>query len=72
MRRRQVAALDSFHFVLTALLDDFAACPQGPRLAEEAEHTFDIIYALLDVPPSSTPSDIPGTRFLDQTLLADY
>ena len=68
----KVAVLDSFHFVLTALLDDLAACPQGARLAEEAERTFDIIFALLDVPPSSTASDIPGTPFLDQTLLADY
>ena len=68
----KVAVLDSFHFVLTALLDDLAACPQGVRLVEEAERTFDIIFALLDVPPSSTASDIPGTPFLDQTLLADY
>jgi activating signal cointegrator complex subunit 2 len=68
----KVAILDSFHFVLTALFDDLAACPQGPRLAEEAERTFDIIFALLEVPPSSTAFDIPGTPFLDQTLLADY
>ncbi|KIM46903.1 hypothetical protein M413DRAFT_63865 [Hebeloma cylindrosporum] len=66
----KVAILDSFHFVLTALLDDLAACPRGPRLAEEAERTFDIIFALLDVP--SSHSDIPGTPFLNQTLLADY
>ncbi|KIM46909.1 hypothetical protein M413DRAFT_64091, partial [Hebeloma cylindrosporum] len=66
----KVAILDSFHFVLTALLDDLAACPRGPRLAEEAERTFDIIFALLEVP--SSPSDIPGTPFLNQTLLADY
>ena len=67
----KVAVLDSFHLVLTALLDDLAACPQGPRLAEEAERTFDIIFALLEV-PSSSSSDIPGTPFLNQTLLADY
>jgi activating signal cointegrator complex subunit 2 len=54
----KVAILHSFRFVLTALLDDLAACPQGPRLAEEAERTFDIIFALLEVPPSSTASDI--------------
>jgi len=67
----KVAILDSFHLVLTSLLDDLAACQQGPRLAEEAERTFDIIFALLEVPPSS-PSDIPGTPFLNQTLLTDY
>jgi activating signal cointegrator complex subunit 2 len=65
----KVTILDSFHFVLTALLDDLAASPQGPQLAEEAERTFDIIFALLEVPPSSSPSDIP---FLNQPLLADY
>jgi len=68
----KVAILDSFHLVLTALLDDLAACPQGPQLAEEAERTFDIIFALLEVPTSSSTSSIPGTPFLNQTLLADY
>jgi len=68
----KVTILDSFHLVLTALLDDLAACPQGPRLAEEAERTFDIIFALLEVPTSSSTSSIPGTPFLNQTLLADY
>jgi hypothetical protein len=55
----KVAVLDSFHFVLTALFDDLAAYPQGPRLAEATECIFDIIFALLEVPPSSTASDIP-------------
>jgi activating signal cointegrator complex subunit 2 len=68
----KVVVLDSFHLVLTALFDDLAGCPQGPQLAEEAERTFDIIFALLEVPPSSFPSDIPGTPFLNQTLLVDY
>ena len=70
----KVAVLDSFHLVLTSMLDDLAASQQGPRLAVEAERTFDIIFALLEVPPpsSSSPSDIPGTPFLNQTLLADY
>ena len=62
----KVAVLDSFHFVLIALLDDLAACVQGARLVEEAEHTFDISFALLKVPPSSTaylacglPTELP-------------
>ncbi|KAF8884883.1 hypothetical protein CPB84DRAFT_1964864, partial [Gymnopilus junonius] len=69
----KVALLDSFHVILTTLLDDLASCPPGPRLAVEAERTFDIVFALLEVPSSSTTSsDIPATPFLNQTLLADY
>ncbi|KAH9478377.1 CUE domain-containing protein 3 [Psilocybe cubensis] len=69
----KVALLDSFHVILTTLLDDLASCAPGPRLAFEAERTFDLIFALLDAPSSSssTASDTP-TPFLDQSLLADY
>ncbi|PPR06822.1 hypothetical protein CVT26_003848 [Gymnopilus dilepis] len=70
----KVALLDTFHIILSTLLDDLASCPPGPRLAAEAERTFDIVFALLEAPSSSSPAspDAPPTPFLNQTLLADY
>ncbi|KAF9471907.1 hypothetical protein BDN70DRAFT_998435 [Pholiota conissans] len=66
----KVALLDAFHIALSVLIDDLAACPQGPRLAAEAERTFDIIFALLEAPSSSSTTEL--IPFLNQSLLADY
>jgi activating signal cointegrator complex subunit 2 len=71
----KVALLDAFHIIITTLLDDLASCPAGPRLAFEAERTFEMIFALLQIPSSSTTiitTDIPPTPFLNRPLLADY
>ena len=72
----KVALLDAFHIIITTLLEDLASCPSGPRLAVEAERTFDIVFALLQVPSSSSTTiiniDIPPTPFLNRPLLADY
>jgi len=75
----KVALLDAFHITVTALLEDLASCPSGPRLAIEAERTFDIVFTLLQIPSSSSTTttgtnntDIPPTPFLNRPLLADY
>jgi activating signal cointegrator complex subunit 2 len=72
----KVALLDAFHIIITTLLDDFASCPAGPRLASEVERTFDIIFALLQIPSSSSTTtinaDVPPIPFLNRPLLADY
>jgi activating signal cointegrator complex subunit 2 len=69
----KVALLDAFHIIITTLLEDLASCPSGPRLAFEAERTFDLIFALLQIPSSySTNTDIPSTPFFNRPLLADY
>ncbi|KAF9559155.1 hypothetical protein CPC08DRAFT_709051 [Agrocybe pediades] len=68
----KVAFLDSFHILLTTILDDLASCPPGPRLAAESERTFDIIFAILEAPSSSSSPSTPPTPFLNQSLLADY
>ena len=68
----KVTLLDAFHIIITTLLKDLASCPSGPRLALEAERTFDIVFSLLQMPPSSSTRDIPPTPFLNRPLLADY
>ena len=72
----KVALLDAFHIIITSLLENLASCPAGPRLAFEAERTFDMIFALLQIPSSSSTTtintDIPPTPFLNRPLLADY
>ena len=74
----KVTLLDTFHIIVTTLLEDLASCPSGSRLAVEAERTFDIIFALLQVPSSSSTTmssnntEVPPTPFLNRPLLADY
>jgi activating signal cointegrator complex subunit 2 len=59
----KIALIDSFHIILSALLEDH-------RDDLEKERIFDTLFALLDlrVAPPSTPS----TPFLDFPLIADY
>lgn len=74
----KVALLDAFHIIITTLLEDLASCPSGPRLAFETDRTFDIVFALLQTPSSSSTriasnnADIPPTPFLNRPLLVDY
>jgi activating signal cointegrator complex subunit 2 len=69
----KVALIDSFHIILSTLLDDLASTPTGTILAAEAERAFDIVFTLLDVSTSSSSStDTAPIPFLNQSLLADY
>ncbi|KAK7049812.1 hypothetical protein VNI00_005242 [Paramarasmius palmivorus] len=69
----KVDLLDSFHICLSTLLTDLASA-SGQRLVVEADRTFDILFALLEVPTASTSTSPLSTRtpFLNQSLLADY
>ena len=69
----KVALIDSFHIILSTLLDDLASIPTGTALVAEAERAFDIVFTLLDVSTSSSSStDTRPIPFLNQSLLADY
>ncbi|SJK98593.1 uncharacterized protein ARMOST_01861 [Armillaria ostoyae] len=64
----KVDIIDSFHIILSSMLHDLSSA-SGRALAAESERTFDTIFALLDVGPSSSD---PRTPFLNRPLLADY
>lgn len=71
----KVDLIDSFHIVITVMLQDLSAA-SGAALAAESEQAFSIIFALLNLPPSSvvqaggTPSN--AAPFLNRSLMADY
>ncbi|KAI0066832.1 hypothetical protein BV25DRAFT_1987939 [Artomyces pyxidatus] len=69
----KVALLDIFHLLLKVLLDGLTRST-GPALAADSEKTFDIIFALHELPDSSSSSSSSSasTPFLNRTLLADY
>jgi activating signal cointegrator complex subunit 2 len=71
----KVSLMDSFHLILNTLLLDVSSA-SGRALAAEAERTFDIVFALLELPSSSSPSEINANvtpiPFLDRPLLTDY
>ena len=71
----KVALIDAFHLILNTLLHDISSASDR-ALAVEAERTFDIIFALLELPSSPSPSDtnpnVTPTPFLDRPLLTDY
>ncbi|KAG1753611.1 uncharacterized protein EDB91DRAFT_1234067 [Suillus paluster] len=69
----KVDLIDSFHIIITVLLQDLSVA-SGAALAAESERTFSIIFALLDLPPAriqagGTPASTP---FLSRSLMADY
>lgn len=66
----KVSLMDTFHIIITGLLDDLCSA-QGVYLAAESERTFDLIFALLELPSSSSSSS-SATPFLNRSLLADY
>lgn len=71
----KVALLDSFHIILGALLDDLTSTHGGPALDAKAESTFDLIFALIDIPQAPAPSNgakVPPIPFLNMSLLGDY
>ncbi|KAF9813567.1 hypothetical protein IEO21_05499 [Rhodonia placenta] len=71
----KVALLDSFHILIGTLLADVAAVPvAGPELAAQCESAFEIVFALLELPPSAPASSANAAPlpFLNCPLLADY
>ena len=72
----KVDLMDSFHLLLGGMVRDLAGA-EGLG-GEAAERTFGIIFAMLELPSSSSSSDSdpPGhstpTPFLNRPLLADY
>lgn len=70
----KVDLIDSFHIVITVMLQDLTVA-SGAVLAAESEQTFSIVFALLDLPPppvaqaGGTPTAAP---FLNRSLIADY
>ncbi|KAI0792313.1 hypothetical protein C8Q75DRAFT_592535 [Abortiporus biennis] len=72
----KVALIDSFHVAFQIILDDLAKIQTpGPMLASQCEYAFEVVFALLDLPPSgSSQQTQPSTPtpFLNQSLLADY
>jgi activating signal cointegrator complex subunit 2 len=72
----KVSLIDAFHLILNTLLHDVSSA-SGRALAAEADRTFDVVFALLELPSSPSPSDTnpnvcPPTPFLDRPLLTDY
>lgn len=71
----KVDLIDSFHIVITVMIQDLSAA-SGAALAAESERTFNIVFALLNLPPppavqaGSTPST--AAPFLNRSLIADY
>lgn len=72
----KVDLIDSFHIIITVMLQDLLAA-SGAGLAAESERTFSVIFALLDLPPPPAVQ-ASGTHtstvapFLNRSLIADY
>jgi activating signal cointegrator complex subunit 2 len=69
----KVSLMDAFHLILNTLLQDVSSA-SGRALAAEAERTFNIVFALLELPSSSSTANVnvTPTPFLDRPLLTDY
>ncbi|KAI0318520.1 hypothetical protein OF83DRAFT_939679 [Amylostereum chailletii] len=68
----KVALLDTFHVLFKSLINELAHAT-GPALAAETERTFDIIFALHELPAApAASSSTPSTAFLNRPMLADY
>jgi len=68
----KVALVDAFHLIVCTLLNDLSSSA-GASLSAESERTFDIIFALLELPSSTTNNDnLPSTPYLNRSLLTDY
>jgi activating signal cointegrator complex subunit 2 len=75
----KVDLIDSLHVILRTLLKDVEDVPTtGSALAARCEVAFEIVFALLEVPPArtsagaaSSSADVP-TPFLNRTILEDY
>ncbi|KAM6501204.1 hypothetical protein JOM56_004218 [Amanita muscaria] len=67
----KVALVDAFHTILTCMLDDLASS-SGRRLSLALEKALDVVFALLEIRPSSSSQRVPLTPFLNMSLVADY
>ncbi|KAG5724928.1 CUE domain-containing protein 3 [Termitomyces sp. T112] len=68
----KVDLVDAFHIIITSLLNDISTA-SGRALAAHSERAFGIIFALLELPSSSsTASSTSLTPFFNRSLLADY
>lgn len=68
----KVDTVDAFHLVVTTMVRDVSSA-SGTELALEADRTFGIVFALLDITPQSVavgPAD--AVPFLNRSLVADY
>jgi activating signal cointegrator complex subunit 2 len=74
----KVGLMDSFHLLLGGLVGGLVGEEVGvgsEGLGREVERSFDIIFAILDLPSTTTPtptSSTTPTPFLNRPLLADY
>ena len=66
----KVDLVDSFGLLVRGMVGTLVGAGAGEELGTQAERMFDVIFAMLDLPPSN-PSQ-PTTPFLDRPLLADY
>ncbi|KAF8635677.1 hypothetical protein AX15_000303 [Amanita polypyramis BW_CC] len=67
----KVALIDAFHTIIVCILDDLASST-GHQLGVLCERAFGVIFALLELRPTSSLQQIPSTPFLNHSLLADY
>lgn len=76
----KVDLIDCLHVLLRTLLKDVEEVPSaGPQLAARCEVAFEVVFALLELPPARTTTagnasastEVP-TPFLNQTILEDY
>ncbi|KAH7923091.1 hypothetical protein BV22DRAFT_1093520, partial [Leucogyrophana mollusca] len=73
----KVDLMDSFHIIISTMLKDVSLA-SGPALAAESERTFGIVFALLELPSTSSnpeqnaPGQSSATPFLDRSLVADH
>ena len=67
----KVAFIDAFHTILSCILDDLTSST-GDQLGITSERAFDIVFALVEIRPSSSSQQMPPTQFLNQSLLTDY
>jgi len=70
----KLALLDSFHIILSRVVDDLVVLGPGPQLAQRAERAFEVVCGLMEIPPSASSSGTPvaQTPFLNRSLLEDY
>lgn len=67
----KVAFIDGFHTILSCIMDDLASSTRS-QLGITSERAFDVVFALLEIRPSSSSQQIPPTQFLNQPLITDY
>ena len=68
----KVDIVDAFHFIVTTMVQDISTA-SGTQLAVEADRTFGIVFALLDLTPQPAAAESAEVvPFLNRPLVADY